>query len=37
MKRFKIGRNANTGKFITVAKARKNKKTAVVETIVVRK
>ena len=37
MTKFKIGRNAITGKFITVARARRNERTAIVETIVIRK
>jgi len=31
--KIKVGRDANTGEFITVAEARRRKKTAVVETI----
>ncbi|WP_267894347.1 hypothetical protein [Pseudoalteromonas sp. T1lg88] len=31
--KFKVGRDAKTGQFITVKKARKRKSTAIVETI----
>ncbi len=34
---FKVGRDAETGEFITVEKARRRKKTAVVETIKIKK
>jgi len=34
---FKVGRDAGTGRFITVKKAQRRKKTAVVETIRKRK
>lgn len=34
---FKVGRDAGTGEFITVEKAKKNPNTAVVETITVSK
>lgn len=30
---FKVGRDARTGRFITVKKARRNKNTAIVETV----
>lgn len=33
MKKFKIGRNAETGQFVTVQYAEKHPKTTVVETI----
>lgn len=33
IKTFKIGRDAITGKFISIAEARRRKKTAIVETI----
>jgi len=36
-KTFKVGRDAGTGKFITVKKAQQRKKTAVVETIKITK
>jgi len=32
-KKFKVGRDAETGEFITVEEARRRRKTAVVETI----
>lgn len=35
MTKFKIGRDAITGKFITVDEAKRRKSTAVVETIII--
>ena len=36
-KTFKVGRDAETGEFITVKKAQRHRKTAVVETIKIKK